>query len=159
MIVGNTLTVTSVTSGTILLGDALFDPAGLIAGGTVITAFVSGSGGTGTYTVNNPQTIGASFTGTGSGTNLTASVVTGVIAVGDVVVGTGVPGGTTILSQTSGPVGGAGVYVTSGATTSSGAALTSNKAITCASADKSSVQVNANQVPQLTSTNILVSTT
>lgn len=158
-IVGNTLTVTSVTSGTIILGDTLFDAAGLIANGTIITAFVSGSGGTGTYTVNNPQTIGASFTGSGSGTNLTVTAVTGVIAVGDVVVGTGVPGGTTTVSQTSGTPGGAGVYVTSGATTASTAALTSNKAITCASADNSSVQVNANQVPQLTATNILVSTT
>lgn len=158
-IVGNTLTVTSVTSGAIVLGDTLFDPAGLIANGTIITSFVSGSGGVGTYTVNNPQTVGASFTGSGSGTNLTVSAVTGLIAVGDVVVGTGVPTGTTILSQTSGPGGGAGVYVTSGATTSSSAALTSNKTISCASADDTSVQVNANQVPQLTATNILVSTT
>jgi hypothetical protein len=158
-IVGNTLTVTSVTSGIILLVDTLLDPAGLIANGTVITAFVSGSGGTGTYTVNNPQTIGASFTGSGSGINMAVTAVTGVIAVGDVVVGAGVPGGTTIVSQTSGTPGGAGVYVTSGATTAATAALTSNKAITCASADNSSVQVNANQVPQLTATNILVSTT
>lgn len=91
-ITGNTLTVSAVTSGTIVLGDTLFDAAGLIANGTVITSFVSGSGGTGTYTVNNPQTVGS-------------------------------------------------------------------RAITCASADDASVQVNANQVPQLSATNILVSTT
>jgi hypothetical protein len=65
----------------------------------------------------------ATFTGTGSGTNLTASAVTGPITVGDLITGTGVPFPTTILSQTSGTAGGAGVYVTSGATTSSGAAL------------------------------------
>jgi Baseplate J-like protein len=91
-ITGNTLTVSAVTSGTIVLGDTLFDVAGLIANGTIITSFVSGSGGTGTYTVNNPQTVGS-------------------------------------------------------------------RTITCASADDTSVQVNANQVPQLTATNILVSTT
>jgi hypothetical protein len=52
--------------------------------------------------------------------------VTGIIKVGDVVVsGSGIPAGTTIVSQTSGTTGGAGVYVTSVATTiSSGAATT-----------------------------------
>ena len=67
----------------------------------------------------------AAFTGTGSGTNLTTTSVTGIILIGDSVAGTGVPAGTTILSQTSGTAGGAGVYVTSAATTSSGASLTS----------------------------------
>lgn len=158
-IVGNTLTVTSVTSGALVVGDSLFDPAGLIINGTNITAFGSGGGGTGTYTVNNPQTVGAQFTASGSGTNLTTTAVTGVIAAGDVVVGSGVPGGTTILSQTSGTPGGAGVYVTSGATTASAAACTSNKMITGASADQANIQVNANQVPQLVAANISVSTT
>lgn len=67
----------------------------------------------------------ASFTGTGSGTNLTTTSVSGIILPGDGVSGTGVPAGTTIVSQTSGTTGGAGVYVTSAATTSSGASLTS----------------------------------
>lgn len=69
--------------------------------------------------------VRASFTGTGSGTNLTTTSVTGVIKVGDTVTGTGVPAGTTIVSQASGTSGGAGVYVTSAATTSSSASLTS----------------------------------
>lgn len=69
--------------------------------------------------------VRAAFTGTGSGTNLTTTSVTGIIKAGDAVTGTGVPAGTTILSQTSGTAGGAGVYVTSAATTSSGASLTS----------------------------------
>jgi hypothetical protein len=67
----------------------------------------------------------ATFTGTGSSTNLTASSVTGYIQVGSTITGTGVPASTTIVSQTSGVPGGAGVYVTSGATTSTGASLTS----------------------------------
>lgn len=69
--------------------------------------------------------VRASFTGTGSGTNLTTTSVTGAILPGDSVSGTGVPAGTTIVSQTSGTAHGAGVYVTSAATTSSGASLTS----------------------------------
>lgn len=69
--------------------------------------------------------LDASFTGTGSGTNLTVSAVAnGVINIGSIVLGTGVPVGTTILSQTSGVTGQTGVYVTSNPTTSSGAALT-----------------------------------
>lgn len=158
---GNTLTVVSVTSGALVVNDALFDANAEIPTGTYITVFGSGTGGTGTYTINNPVTLGATFTGSGSGTNLTASAVTGKIEVGQTVVGTGVPGGTTILSQTSGTPGGAGVYVTSNATTSSGAALSSNAAITAASAlaIPGTVQVQANQVPQLVASNILVSTT
>lgn len=62
-------------------------------------------------------TIGATYTATGSGTNLTVSAVTGLISIGDTVAGTGIPAGTTIVSQTSGTTGGAGVYVTSAATT------------------------------------------
>lgn len=63
------------------------------------------------------------FTGTGSGTNLTVSAVTGTILLGSTFAGVGVPNGTTFVSQTSGTTGGAGVYVTSQATTSSGASL------------------------------------
>lgn len=82
--------------------------------------------GTGTITVTP---TGASFTGTGSGTNLTVTGVAGTIATGFLVTGTGVPASTTIVSQSSGTPGGAGVYVTSQATTSSGASLTAAAAI------------------------------
>ena len=68
--------------------------------------------------------MGATFTATGSGTNLTVSSVTGLISIGDEISGTGVTAGTTIVSQTSGTTGGAGVYVTSAATTSSAATVT-----------------------------------
>ena len=69
--------------------------------------------------------LGATFTATGAGTNLTTSAVTGVISPGDTISGTGVPAGTTIISQTSGTTGGAGVYVTSAATTAAAATVTS----------------------------------
>jgi hypothetical protein len=81
-------------------------------GALFVGAPPSGGAGTGS--------IGATFTGAGSGTNLTASAVTGLISVGDTISGTGIPAGTTILSQTSGTPGGAGVYVTSEATTVAG---------------------------------------
>jgi hypothetical protein len=69
--------------------------------------------------------VRAAFTGTGSGTDLTTTSVSGTIKAGDGIAGTGVPAGTTVVSQTSGTAGGAGVYVTSAATTASGASLTS----------------------------------
>lgn len=156
---GSTLTVVSVNSGTILLGDTLSDPNNLVTNATDVTVFGTGSGGVGTYTVNNPQTVGASFTGTGAGTNLTVSAVTGVIAAGDRLNGTGIPANTNIVNQTSGTPGGAGVYTTNNATTSSGAALTSNKLVSFSSANHDSIQVNADQEPQLVSANISVVTT
>lgn len=159
-IAANTLTVTAVTSGTVVVGDFLFDAAGLIINGTVITALGTGTGGTGTYTINNPQTVaGATFTGntTGSSVNLTTSAVTGTIGVGNTITGSGVPGGTTIVSQTSGTPGGAGVYVMSAAASLTNIACTANETITCASPAASSVTVQANQIPQLTSADIVVS--
>jgi hypothetical protein len=68
--------------------------------------------------------VRSAFTGTGSGTALTTTSVTGIILVGDTVVGTGVPADTVIVAQVSGTTGGAGVYTTSKATTSSSASLT-----------------------------------
>ena len=73
--------------------------------------------------------IGAMFTGAGSGTSLTVTPISGVIHPGSAstatITGTGVPGSTYIVSQTSGTPGGAGVYVTNNPTTSSGASITS----------------------------------
>jgi hypothetical protein len=74
--------------------------------------------------VPGPNSQSATFSGTGSGTNLTTTAVTGTIRVGDKITGTGVPASTYIVSQTSGATGGAGVYVTSNATTSAADALT-----------------------------------
>lgn len=70
---------------------------------------------------------GALFTGTGAGTTLTVTNVSGVIHPGSIdsaaLFGTGVPASTYIVSQSTGPAGGAGDYITSVATTSSGDAL------------------------------------
>lgn len=67
----------------------------------------------------------ATFTGTGTGTTLAASAVTGYIKAGDTVTGTGVPAGTYIVVQLTGTAGAAGTYQTNQATTSSAQALTS----------------------------------
>ncbi len=159
-IAGTTMTVTAITSGTLAAGQFVsgFDSVGAITVGSQIVAQLTGSpGGTGTYQITNSQTLaGATFTGTGSGTNLTASAVTGLIGIGDVISGTGVPAGTKIVSQTSGPVGGAGVYVTSGATTSSGNAITAGIVITGVAADQNFVSVGIAQEPTIDPNNILL---
>lgn len=56
---GNTLTVTTSTSGTLSVGSVIYTGA---AAGTIITALGTGSGGTGTYTVNNAQTVAGATT-------------------------------------------------------------------------------------------------
>lgn len=64
---------------------------------------------------NDPQAFSA--TGVGVGVNVTISAVTkGALVPGMVLAGTGVDVGLTVVSQTSGTPGGAGVYVTSTAT-------------------------------------------
>lgn len=74
-ITGTTLTVTSVTSGALVIGQTITGPSGgpSVTSGTVITANGTGTGGVGTYTVNNSQTVGSSanlitFSGTGTTT-------------------------------------------------------------------------------------------
>lgn len=59
-IVGTTLTVTTVTSGELAIGQELFATG--ILPNTVITAILTGHGGAGTYTVNNSQTLFSSGT-------------------------------------------------------------------------------------------------
>ena len=51
------LTVTGVTSGTVAVGQTLSDAGNVVAPGTTITSFGTGSGGTGTYNLSNPQTV------------------------------------------------------------------------------------------------------
>jgi hypothetical protein len=75
----------------------------------------------GAQTAQVTASQGSTFTGTGSGTNLTVAAIVGVLHPGDTVTGSGIPGGTTIVSQSSGTIGGNGVYVTSQATTVAGA--------------------------------------
>jgi len=139
---GNVLDVTSVSSGTIYIGMVL---SGAVLPGTVITGYVSGSGGTGTYTVSVIQltngtidmtasggnayniisagqgdpSSGALFTASISGTTLTVTAVAaGALFVGMDLYYPGVPNGLAILSFGTG-TGGVGTYTLSGSTSAS----------------------------------------
>jgi hypothetical protein len=120
-----TLTVTSVLSGTIAVGHAIFGQG--IAQNTVITALGTGSGGVGTYTVSDSQTVTSTtinsvsapaiVTGDISGTTLTVSAVTsGTLKIGQTIEGSGVTDGTIIKAFGTGS-GGAGTYTVSASQT------------------------------------------
>ena len=122
---GTTLTVTSVQSGTIAVGQAIFGQG--MAQNTVITALGTGSGGVGTYTVSDSQTVASTainsvaspaiVTGAISGTTLTVSAVTsGTLKIGQTIEGSGVTDGTIITAFGSGS-GGAGTYTVSASQT------------------------------------------
>jgi hypothetical protein len=122
---GTTLTVTSVLSGTIAVGQAIFGQG--VDQNTVITALGTGSGGVGTYTVSDSQTVASTtinstaapaiVTGAISGTTLTVSAVTsGTLKIGQTIEGTGVTDGTIIKAFGTGS-GGAGTYTVSASQT------------------------------------------
>tara|TARA_R110000868_G_scaffold119111_1_gene315595 strand:+ start:890 stop:2887 length:1998 start_codon:yes stop_codon:yes gene_type:complete len=122
---GTTLTVASVSSGTIAVGQSLFGIDVLAE--TVITALGTGTGGAGTYTINRSQTVaaetmnsaavGAVVTATIAGTVMTVSAVTsGVLHVGQTIQGAGVTLGTIITALGTGS-GGVGTYTLSVAST------------------------------------------
>jgi len=115
---GTTLTVTAIKSGTIAVGQHFFGLGALQE--TVITALGTGSGGLGTYTINQSQSIassqmytsnaGAVVTGSISTTTLTVTAVTsGTLYVGQTIQGTGVTTQTIITALGSGS-GGTGTY-------------------------------------------------
>ena len=58
---GTTLTVSGITQGQIAVGTQI---SGIgVLGNTVVTAFVTGTGGTGTYTINQSQTVSSTTMG------------------------------------------------------------------------------------------------
>lgn len=69
-----TLTVSAIASGAIFVGQTITGTG--VTTGTVVTAFVGGSGGIGTYTVNNSQTV-SSTTMTGAAAALAPTPPTG----------------------------------------------------------------------------------
>lgn len=58
-IAGNVLTVSTVASGALAVGQTIMDSTGDIITGTTIMALGTGTGGAGTYTVSNSQTVGS----------------------------------------------------------------------------------------------------
>ena len=110
---GTTLTVTQVKNGTIGANQSLLGVG--VTAETVITGQLSGTtGGVGTYSINLSQTetsevlnsvaVGATITGSISGTTLTATAVTGTIYIGQTVQGVGVASGTVIVALGQGTV-------------------------------------------------------
>ena len=115
---GTTLTVTAITNGTIAINQALFGVG--VTQETVITALGTGTGGVGTYTLNQSQTVasslmnsataGAVVTGSIAGTTLTVTAVTsGTLYVGQTIQGSTVTAQTIITALGTG-TGGAGTY-------------------------------------------------
>src|SRR5262249_29890041 len=93
-------------------------------------------------TASMVASIGATFTGVGSGTSLTVSAITGVLHPGDSISGTGIPNGTTIVSQSSGTTGSNGVYVTSAATTVNGPVTSASKTMEVTAVASGSLAIN-----------------
>jgi len=115
---GTTLTVSAITDGALVVGQVLFGVG--VTQETVITALGSGTGGTGTYTINLSQTVaseqmnsataGAIITGAIAGTTLTVSAVSsGTLALGMTIQGAGITANTIITSLGTG-TGGTGTY-------------------------------------------------
>ena len=115
---GTTLTVTSVKSGTLAVGQHFFAVGALQE--SVITALGTGTGGTGTYTLGLSQTIassqmytssaGAIITASMSGTTMTVTAVSsGTLYVGQTIQGAGITTQTIITALGSGS-GGTGTY-------------------------------------------------
>ena len=110
---GTTLTVTLLKSGSLAVGQSLFGVG--VLNETVITALGSGTGGLGTYTINNTQTVSseqmnssavaAIITASMSGYTLTVTGVTsGTLYPGQTIQGAGVTAGTIITALGSGTV-------------------------------------------------------
>lgn len=117
---GGTLTVSAVTSGTLFVGQVISGSG--ITSGTTITAFLTGTGGTGTYAVSVAQTA-SSTTVTGTGGTLTISAVSaGTFGVGDVFTGTNVTAGNEITAFLTG-TGLTGTYLCSIGDTASSTAI------------------------------------
>jgi hypothetical protein len=126
-----TLTVDSVLSGTIAVGQAIFGQG--IAQNTVITALGTGTGGAGTYTISNSQTVAttqinsvaapAVVTGDITGTTLDVTAVSsGTLQIGQTLEGANVTDGTIITAFGTG-TGGTGTYTISPSQTAASATI------------------------------------
>jgi len=120
-----TLTVSSITSGTISVGMTFF----VGTAQNTITAFGTGSGGIGTYTLANSLTLGSNTTivGTAATTTIVCSASTTTLTVLSVVSGTVAIGmllntatGGAITAQLTGTPGGVGTYTITSQTIAAG---------------------------------------
>jgi len=105
-LLGTTMTVTGITGGALAVGQVLVGTG--ITAGTTITAWEGGGQpGIGSYSLSASAT-------TETGVTISAYALAPTILIGDVVTGTGIPSNIYITGQTSGTIGGAGVYTLSG---------------------------------------------
>lgn len=107
---GGGLTVSGVTSGTLSVGQTLTGSG--VTVGTTILAGGSGTGGTGTYPVSVSQTVGSTAITASGGTLTVSAVAAGVLAVNDIIAGSGVTLGNKITALLTG-TGGTGTYLVS----------------------------------------------
>jgi hypothetical protein len=116
---GTTLTVSAVSSGTLHAGMTITNS--VLTSKTVITALGTGTGGSGTYTISNAQTVpstAAQFTGQIAGTVLSVTAVSsGTVTNGDYVTGSGVATPTTITAVNTFASTGSSIAVTTGVLT------------------------------------------
>lgn len=105
-----TMTISAVSQGALQVGSIL-SGSGVTA--ATVTAFVSGTGGTGTYTISVAQNVASTtISGTTTVLNVTA-VGSGVLGIGSLLSGSGVTSGTVITAQLTGAEGGIGTYTIS----------------------------------------------
>lgn len=103
------LTVTAVGSGAMVVGETLSGTG--VTTGTMVTGQVSGTvGGIGVYTVNIPQTTTSTTISGTYGTMTVSAVGSGALVVGDILSGSGVTAGTYISAFGTG-TGGLGTYI------------------------------------------------
>jgi hypothetical protein len=145
---GTVLNVVSVTSGSLRVGMRIIGTG--ITAGTFISALGTGTGGVGTYTVNNSQFITsrtltakiaatgfasktgpAGFTGSITGTTLSAVRTSGTIAIGQKIKGIGVADETYITANLSGvgTIGSSTWTVSTSQTVGSGTTFTSGYSV------------------------------
>lgn len=116
------LTVTVVGSGTVVPGVAVTGTG--VQANTIVTAQLTGAaGGVGTYQVSIPQTVTSTTISQAYGILTVSAVGSGTLAIGDVLSGTNVVAGTSLVSLGTG-VGGTGTYNVSNNTVVSSTTIT-----------------------------------
>jgi len=116
------MTVTAVGSGTLVPG-ATLSGTGVQTGTTVVAQLTGTTGGIGTYTVSIPQTTASTTITAAYGILTVTAVGSGVVAIGDVLSGSGVTAGTAVVSFGTG-TGGTGTYNVNTSQTASSTTIT-----------------------------------
>lgn len=121
-IAGNVLNVTAVASGQLVPGAVLSGPG--VTTGTQITSQLSGTtGGIGTYAVSISQVVASTTITAGYGTLTVSAIISGTLAIGQTLAGSGVTSGTQITGLGTGS-GLTGTYFVSPSQTFASGAIT-----------------------------------